>query len=233
MSVSVVITSFNRLDLLLKTVNSFNTFNTYPIEKFIIIEDSCNKEMHDEMRRLFADPRFTLVFNERNLGLIDSIDKAYSMVTSDYVFHTEDDYEFIRHGFIERSLIVMETYPKVMQVWIRNLNDIGILTFEPEPMRISWTRGGLNTEAVHFHMMGMSNDKNWYGFCFQCGLRRMDAYDKVKPFSSLSPATDFITLRECKIGQAYWKLGYRAAILDEGYCRHLGMNRSTYGMHIH
>jgi glycosyltransferase involved in cell wall biosynthesis len=230
-TVTVVITSFNRLDLLKKTVASFEMFNTYPISQFIIIEDSCNKEMHEEMKRLW--PNYTLIFNEKNLGLIDSIDKAYSLVTSDYIFHTEDDYEFYRSGFIERSLVIMDTFPKIMQVWIRNLNDIGILTYDPAPLKLSWGRGGLNSESVHYHMMGMSNDRNWYGFCFQCGLRRMDAYNLVKPYSKWSSPTDFITLRECKIGRAYWDLGYRAAILDEGYCRHLGMNRSTYGMHIH
>ena len=37
--VTVVITSCGRLDLLDKTLSSFMEFNTYPIEKFIIIDD--------------------------------------------------------------------------------------------------------------------------------------------------------------------------------------------------
>lgn len=221
MKVSVVITSFNRLDLLKRTVTSFNKFNTYPIEKFIIIEDSCNKAMHEEMKRIY--PNYTLIFNEQNLGLVDSIDKAYSQVETDYVFHTEDDYEFYERGFIERSLAVMENDPLIMQVWIRKLTDIGILTYEPKSFNIGKAR---------YHLIGKSKDNNWYGFCFQCGLRRMDAYDKVKPFTQWSLPSDFTALRECKIGKAYWNLGYRAAILDEGYCRHLGYSRSTYGNHI-
>lgn len=230
MTVSVVVTSYNRLDLLKKTIASFEMFNTCPIRQFIIIEDSCNKAMHEEMKRLW--PNYTLIFNEKNLGLIDSIDKAYSLVTSDYIFHTEDDYQFYRSGFIEKSLMIMDTFPKIMQVWIRNLNDIGILTYEPAPMKISTNPVGLNSESIHYHLIGMSKDMNWYGFCFQCGLRRMDAYNLVKPYSKWSSSTDFITLRECKIGRAYWDLGYRAAILDEGYCKHLGYDRSTYGLHI-
>jgi glycosyltransferase involved in cell wall biosynthesis len=49
--VTVVMTSYNRLELLKKTVASFFLMNTYPIEEFIIVEDSCNKEMHKEMNK--------------------------------------------------------------------------------------------------------------------------------------------------------------------------------------
>jgi hypothetical protein len=38
--VTLVITSCNRIDLLKKTIASFERFNTYPIKKAIIIEDS-------------------------------------------------------------------------------------------------------------------------------------------------------------------------------------------------
>ena len=47
--VSVVVTSCNRPDLLEKTLDSFNDFNTYPIKKFIVIDDSgvvgCNNDL--------------------------------------------------------------------------------------------------------------------------------------------------------------------------------------------
>ena len=76
--VSVVLTSCNRMDLLRRTIESFNAMNTYPIEEFIIVEDSANKEMHKILCDLYPD--YTLLLNGVNMGLIDSIDRAYSLV---------------------------------------------------------------------------------------------------------------------------------------------------------
>lgn len=216
-SVSVVITSFNRIDLLRWTVISFNRQNTYPIDQFIIIDDSGDKKMHDEMRKLF--PNYTLILNDKNEGLVESIDKAYSLVTSKYIFHSEDDYSFYRPGFIERSIAVMEHDHNIMQVWIRAMNDVTGQPILPNKQSV---------DGVDYYIMG--EHQEWYGFCFQCGLRHKErVYDSVAPYDSLSPKTDFLSQRECKIGIALWKKGYKAAILPEGYAKHTGYGRSTCG----
>ena len=217
--ITVVITSFNRLDLLKIAISSFNRFNTFPIKEFIIIDDSGNEEFHKEIRKLY--PSYTLILNKSNIGLVESIDKAYALVTTPYVFHSEDDYEYYRPGFIERSLVVLENDPKIMQVWLRDLTDTAGLSVEPKILR---------SGNIEYHLMGDCKDNWWHGFCFQCGLRKMSAYDRIKPFTKWSSPSEFITSRECKIGQAYYKLGYRAAILLQGYARHIGQKRSTFGL---
>ena len=47
--VSVALISCGRRELLEKTIDSFSTFNTYPIEKFIIIDDSQNSNFLNEV----------------------------------------------------------------------------------------------------------------------------------------------------------------------------------------
>ena len=215
-TVSVVITSFNRLDLLKQTVDSFNQFNNYPIEEFIIIEDSGLPEVHEQLKQMY--PNYTLILNEKNEGLVESIDKAYSRVKSKFVFHSEDDYLYYRPDFIRNSIEVLNGNDKIMQVWIRAMNDTMGQPILPDEKMVN---------DIPYYIMGELN--NWYGFCFHCGLRKMEAYEKVKPFTQWSEKTDFLSLRECKIGMAYHDLGYIAAILPEGYARHTGQFRSTCG----
>ena len=223
--VSVVITSFNRFDLLQRTIDSFNQYNTYPIDKFIIIEDSGDLEMKRKIEHYLngKEENYKLIFNETNQGLVESIDIAYSQVETPYVFHSEDDYEYFREGFVERSLEVLEHDPLVMQVWLRSLDDTVDMPVEPEILK---------SGDVPYHLIGHCINNWWHGFCFQCGLRKMRAYSRIKPFTQWSPPTDFLSQRECKIGQAYYALGYRAAILPEGYAKHTGQFRSTAGNQI-
>lgn len=215
--VTVVITSFDRIDLLENTVRTFKRWNTYPIDEYIIIDDSGRESAHRQIKELFGDYR--LILNEKNIGLVESIDKAYAEVKTPYVFHTEDDYEFLESGFIERSLSVLENDPTMMQVWIRGLDDtLG----QPILSTVFKT-----PDDVAYHIVG--SHQEWFGYCFGCGLRKMEVWHRIKPYAQWSPATDFLSLRECKIGIELWRLGYRAAILPDRYARHTGTLRSTCG----
>jgi hypothetical protein len=87
-----VLTSCGRLDLLKDTLNSFILNNTYYIEKFIIIEDSGDKEIGEELIKLNEEKyksMFTIVLNEKQIGQTASIDKAYDIIKDecDYIFH--------------------------------------------------------------------------------------------------------------------------------------------------
>ena len=216
--VSVVITSFNRRDLLQRTIESFNQFNTYPVSQFIIIEDSGNCGMQEWLLDKYYS-QYKIIINNQNIGLIESIDKAYSQVTSPYVFHCEDDFEFYKPGFIEKSLEILEAEESIMQVYIRPASE----SDNPVEDRI------YNIGESSYRLFGNAVEGFWHGYCFQCGLRKMSAYDKIKPFVQWSDKKDGLSLRECKIGQAYYDLGYRVAVLPEGYVRHTGRNRSTCG----
>ena len=214
--VTAVFTSFNRLDLLKATTDSFNKMNTYPLKEKIIIEDSGIPSVHEQLKRDYPD--YKLILNPTNIGLIESIDKAYAEVTTPYVFHSEDDFAYIKSGFIEPSIKIMDSNTWIMQVWLSNrhnerLDDEVIIA-----------------DDVKYKMVSINNMCGiWHGFTFIAGLRSMIGYEKTKPWTQWSDPKEGLALRECKIGWAYYKLGYRAAcLLDIPYCEHTGYYRTTW-----
>ena len=215
--VTVVITSYKRLDLLKLNIDSFNRVNTYPIKEIIIIDDSADSAEHEELRRDY--PNCKLILNKTNIGLIDSIDKAYAEVTTPYVFHVEDDFEHIKPGFLEQAVRVLENNSWIMQVWSENRHG------QPLDAEI------IETDGVQYKLVSINGmDLIWHGFTFIASLRSMQGYEMTKPWAQWSPKTDGLSSRECKIGWAYHKLGYRAAaLLDLPYCEHTGNYRTTWG----
>jgi len=224
-NVSLVVTSFNRFDLLQKTIDSFNRVNKYPVE-VIIIDDSCSKGMTRRIKENYSN--YNIIFNDKNIGLIESIDKAYSQVKTPYIFHSEDDFEYFKSGFIENCLTVMESDPKIFRVGIRGHTHNPSL--DPEIKMV----GSVAYRLAMFHSLEIEAHRNqfWHGFGFQCGLIRKSAYDLVKPYSQYSDRSEFITVRECKIGTAYYNLGLLAVSLTEDYAKHTGGRRSTYGLRM-
>ena len=63
--VSLVITSCGRFDLLEKTLDSFFRYNTYPIKKVIITEDSTEGKKLEKLVSKYKNQDFKLIINER------------------------------------------------------------------------------------------------------------------------------------------------------------------------
>jgi glycosyltransferase involved in cell wall biosynthesis len=214
--ISVVITSFNRKDLLLKTVESFLKFNTYPIDKFIIIEDSGDKEMYDFLsKHNFNFPsNYTLILNENNIGAYESIDKAYYHVQSKYVCHIEDDWEFYKGGFIKPAIDIMEGNPEIMQVNLSNDENMPI-----------------EDHGYGYGIVGDDVNGWWHGFTCRPAIRSMAAYNEVKPWTQWAVGRD-LSIKECMVGMRYYELGYKAAVLNEYFCKHTGGGRCTWHENI-
>lgn len=173
--VTFALTSCGRMDELEKTVDSFIKFNEYPIKEWLIIEDSGDPEQHAILKKLNAEKwnsRFMLFLNRENIGQNASIDKMYKNVNTEYIFHCEEDWEFYKSGFIEDSLKVLETQPKVLQVWIRPKSDRILNNIEK---RIFTLPGGIGVRRVipvSFKIKGDQIVKNYMGFSWNPGLRR-------------------------------------------------------------
>jgi glycosyltransferase involved in cell wall biosynthesis len=208
--VTVVLTSCGRYDLLDRTLESFRTYNTDPgVKEVIVVEDGIG-DPSDLCRRHGA----TLIRIGAQAGQIKAIDAAYAQVTTPYIFHLEDDWEFYHPGFIERSRKVLETDPSTVCVWLRAWDDTN-----GHPLSFRSSREEFGVVASGF--LGC-----WHGFSFNPGLRRQSDYKLVGPFADLVRSRDY----EAEIGQKYFELGYRAVVLREsGYVRHIGGGRSTLG----
>ena len=214
--VTIVVTSCGRPDLLKRTIESFNKYNTFPVKEFIIIEDSGNRVVQKEISSICSG--YNVILNEKNIGLIASIDKAYSFVKSPFIFHCEDDWEFYRSGFIVKSLKVLLADPKIMFVWIRALNDTNGHPVEDRTFSV---------EDTQYRLMATHVEGKWHGFGFNPGLRRLSDYKLIGPYSKIAPSEN-TGMRECYVGQEYFKAGFRAATLLEGYTYHIGGGRRTY-----
>ena len=213
--VTVVITSFNRFDLLERAIKSFNRFNSYPIREIIIIEDSADKEMHEKLTSNYSKT-CRLILNEENIGAYASIDNAYSVVTTPWVLHFEDDWEFVRGGFVKQAVEILEHDKMIMQVNLEHDPSVPPL---PEVYSIN---------DVKYQILGEDINGYWHGFTCHPSVRSMAGYEKTKPWTQWSTEEDFLALREMKVGKEYFRLGYKAAILEKSYCYHTGIGRCTW-----
>jgi hypothetical protein len=209
-AVTVVLTSCGRPDLLRRTIESFDQYNTYPVAAKIIIEDGGG-----EVKDL---PDGWVVANATDIkgnrvGQIKAIDIGYQLVKTPYIFHLEDDWEFYAPGFIERSMQVLENERKCICVWLRNPAD---------------TNGHpLIMYASKHSTLRLSTSYKWKGFSFNPGLRRLADYKLLAPFSQKvkwDPKQPWTAEKE--IGEMYHRMGFYAVIFrGGGYVRHIGAGR--------
>lgn len=202
MEVTVVLTSNGRSDLLERTIKSFNNFNTHPIADFIIIDDSGRPGYGKILTERYP---YHIISNLKNIGQVASIDIAYREVRTPYIFHMEEDWEFLKGSFIEHSLWVLDFDPKIMTVWLNRMHEL------PDELARHYVNG------LEFQYK-TTNFYGWHGFTFNPGLRRLLDYKQVAPYSQYGNTG----LAEKAIGQAYYDLGFRAAILKDEYVRHIG-----------
>lgn len=206
--VTLVVTSCDRFDLLRKTLDSFFAFNTYPIAKVILTEDS-GVLFPDWVGAYHSDTG--LIEQEESVGQVASIDRAYATVDTPYIFHLEDDWEFYRPGFIEASMEIMEKEPQCITVWLRDRKDTG--------------KHPINGDMVDTNWHG------WHGFTWNPSLKRLSDYRAVGSYGAVVAACQEVLpadkpyLKEAVVGTEYWRRGYYAKITPQGYTRHLGRGR--------
>jgi hypothetical protein len=224
----MVLTSCNRPDELLPTLTSFFKFNTYPIKKIIIIDDSGINNCIDTCLSVIPKNIEThVIYNETNLGQIASIDKAYSLVDTEYIFHCEDDWEFYNYGFIEKSMEILSDNEKIFTVWLREYKNFRVVQ-SGHPVNVEIHKGKYRLLNVDRETGRPENI--WGGFTFNPGLRRLNDCKIFMPYSQ------FINSPDCHSGGVEQALSvnyinekfYAAIPVDEtGYVKHIGFENST------
>jgi len=216
--VTTVITSCGRLDLLDRTLTSFLKYNQYPISQFIIVDDSGDASVHEKLTEKYPD--YDLILDPEKRGLIACVDDAYSKVNNPYIFHLEDDWEFTKEGFIDKSLKILQLNPIIMQVWLRGDKNPNGHPIEPELYL---------ADDVEFKLVALRQHTSWHGFTFNPGLRRLADYKLVAPYTGIHLNEHSMTsfrIQENHIGLVYFdNFGFRAATLLDEYCIHIGDGR--------
>jgi hypothetical protein len=212
--VTLLITSFNRPDLLQKTVDSVLKYANYPFADKIIIEDSGSNTMKELLPLCYPD--WHLVIHDHTKGAYESIDEAYSLVRTPYVLHIEDDWEFTHGGFIEQAIEVLKHDDTIMQV---SLEHNPVMSTLPEIYNIN---------DIEYQIVGEDINGWWHGFTCHPSVRSMAGYEKTKPWTQWSSKDEELSHRELKVGLEYYRQGYKAAILKDSYCIHTGLGRCTW-----
>lgn len=169
--ITLVVTSCGRFDLLKRTLETFDHFNTAPIRHVLITEDSGDARVQACIPEHWH-PHTRFIINNPKLGQMRSVDAAYSLIETSWVFHCEDDWDFYRPHFIEESMTLLEHDPQALQVWLRSYN---------HDLRIHSPYVYLNErevfEGIPFYKLG-SHKPEWQGFSFNPGLRRLADYQQ-------------------------------------------------------
>jgi hypothetical protein len=203
---SVVLTSCRRFDLLAVTLRSLLGHLDGPRAEVIVIEDSDRAEVADVVGAI--DPAIRVIVNGTQLGQIPSIDKAYAAVTTDYVFHCEDDWEFLRTGFVAESFAILAHHADVSMVSLRAREEL-------HPKIRNTPKTAL--DGLEYFLV----DPRWHpergGYSFNPGLRRMADYRAIGPFEPIGGEED--------ISYRFKRQGFRLAYLEVPAVRHIGEDR--------
>lgn len=223
--ITLVITSCNRPLLLDKTLESFIKYNTYPIKETYIIDDSGIVGCNDSVICKYGDTlKIKMIYNHKNIGQVNSIDKIYSYVTTKWIFHCEEDWEFLQDGFIEKSKKVFDDNPneKIFTVWLRPHNNTN-----GHPIDYDILNRGYYEMSRHFSYTMNNKVFIWAGITFNPGLRRTVDCLKFHPYSKKCDKlwiNEKSYLDEYMINDKYRTDGYYSFILDNpsGHVRHIG-----------
>jgi len=222
--VTVVLTSCNRPDLLLQTLNSFFECNTCPIAAFILVEDGPTPL--DVAKSYHFPCEHRLICTGERVGQIAAIDYAYSHVRTEYIFHLEDDWQFYAQGFIEKSLVLLTALPQCLQVYIRALNDTNGHPVQWRTRRTS----GVAWRRMRYGYKAFGGE--WNGFSLNPGLRRLADYVAIGGYGVHElRAPQLHAGTEIRLSRLYRRKAMFAAILADrerkGYVRHIGWDRTV------
>ena len=205
---TVVITSCGRFDLLEKTLASLLPRLEGPLAKIILIEDSGNEQILNIIET-FNCREIDLIINPITLGQMKSIDLAYSNITTNWVFHCEDDWEFFSEGFIEKSFVILKELQHISMVSLRPREELNPLIRNSLIQKL---------KGISYFLAEPSLHPEYFGYSFNPGLRRLHDYRKVAPVADLP-------MGERDVSYCFKRLGYTMAYLEEPAVRHIGGGR--------
>ncbi len=208
---TVALTSCERFDLLERTLTSLLPRLDGSVAEIIVAEDSGNADVKDIVSKFGCDIR--VIVNDPPIGQTKSIDRLYSQVATEWVFHCEDDWEFFGTGFIEKSFALLKENEWLSMVNLREISSFGGTEFGPERVSAS----GIRHRVANDRPRWLSR---FCGMSFNPGLRRMAHYRMIGPYADLKHQ-----VREVDVSLAYRDMGYRTALLADPSVRHIGDGR--------
>lgn len=223
------ITTCKRLSLFEKTMNSFLNCcqDIEKIDNWICIDDNSDENDRERMRRLY--PFFTFIFKtEKDKGHSDSMNRILKNVTTPYLFHMEDDWQFFsKDNYISKCFSVLNSSENIAQCLVNRgyaetEKDINIAVGDALHT-IDGVRYCIHEQAVtedqKNKLLSVHGDKPncwyWPHFSLRPGMWKLNNVKSIGKFSDT--AAHF----EMDFGNRYAKK-YVSAFLDNISCLHIG-----------
>ena len=203
--------SCNRLDVLSKTLNSFLVTRDYAT-KMVIVDDSGTAGVFETLVNRYGAWCDVICFPD-NRSQWWAMDFMVSYCSTEYIFYLEDDWEFIKSGYLNQSKAILQKYRNVGTVDIswRTFDWQGLDCYEKTLIddcfywKKSWT-------ISDYHLA-------WYGWIGSPNLKRRDdliLLGRVEKWHN-----------EWNIDRKFRALGFRAVFLNDKYVEHLGDDCSS------
>jgi hypothetical protein len=208
--VTVIITSNRRWCYLHKTLTTFMKYNSYCVKNIIVVEDSGNIDIKNKIKQYF--PQVQLLFDGQKKGQLTRIREAWSLVDTKYVFHMEDDWEFLHPFFIEQSKILLEGNKELLNVWLRDIDDTNLHPILPELH---------NVNNLYYWKLAWNYANDWHGFTWNPTL--MDhkyVYNEIINPHVFNSAEGIHA--EVALSNRFKTLNKKSAIIPGGFIRHIG-----------
>lgn len=215
-------TTSKRLELFKKMMLSFyyTCLDINLISEFICIDDGSSDEDFSVMNKLFPKIRF---IKNRVGGQLESIKILLKNVKTDYIFHTEDDWNFlIQDNYISKCIEIMKTDERIKQVtlrfwecmYVKDKNiDYRMHVYAPMDYKKDWDIIKLN-------------DCTFPGLSLNPGLIDFNVLKKC--FENVKNKDKNSRLWDRVVSKKFYDLGYKRANLNKEYIEHTGQTNSRY-----
>ena len=205
-SITVCVTSCGRVDLLEITLKSFQKFNKNG--NIIISEDSADPAVIQKIETLF--PEVHVISANERIGQMKSIDRLYSAVTTPYIFHLEDDWEFTGSVNWSSALTVLENRQDISNICVRQFDEI---------KSSHRNRSDFFTMAGRdYRRMRENAHHEFFGWSPNPGLIRRDLFLSYRPLSAYHPD---------KLSEIIKSAGQTMAFQLPGVAGHIGQGRNV------
>lgn len=209
--ITMIVTACGRPDLLLKTIESFYSFDSHLDVDCLIYEDSGIPGINDGIMDKLMDYPVTIIYGEKRMGQIFAHDTLMNLIKTPYFLGWEDDWETTNDGFIDDAINHLAEQPRCIQVWLRGCHDTNqhpTIPFDP-------------------YFRRLSTSYRWKGFSFAPSVKRLSDYTRIGSFSRYVKFNPFRAWEsEYQLGLLYWRMGYHASIFrGSGFVRHIGDGR--------
>lgn len=222
---TMVISSYSRWDCLQRCIDSFLAMNRQPIERIVVVEDSMNRDMAHKFIDKYGD-KVDFIFNAKRIGQSPSLDRAYRTVYTQFILHTEDDYEFDGNGnFLKEAAEILNERQDIHQIWLRHWDDYlvdqGHDQFEDTVQHTS--------NNIPYKMLKV---RDWTGFSWNAAFKRTKDYLTMFPEGYgkfRSPEWELSGVQtEARCQDEVKQFNYRGALLLNGSCYNRGKSCPTY-----